>query len=347
MKTELEHILPKPGSSFSLSVNPNFSDLFYWHFHPEFEIVFIDGADGNRMVGQHTSAFENNDLVMIGSYIPHLNFDYGIRTPYEKVVIHIGKEFLKNAEENTPEFHPIANLFKKSRRGIAFGEKTKKEIDKKNIGLVGHSEGGIVAPIAAVNSDEVAFIVMLAGVGIPGDSLLVEQGRLIAEAMGMPEQQIAAQLFVTKGIINVLKTEKIPEQRTTNLRNMVTGGMYAQMDPERQEMIDAQMMQYDNNWFSFLVSHDPRPVLKKVNCPVLALNGEKDLQVPAASNLSAIEAALKKGGNQNIKTMELPGLNHLFQSCETGAPIEYGQIEETISPEVLEIMKSWILETSN
>ena len=225
--------------------------------------------------------------------------------------------------------------------------KTKKEIDKKNIGLVGHSEGGIVAPIAAVNSDEVAFIVMLAGVGIPGDSLLVEQGRLIAEAMGMPEQQIAAQLFVTKGIINVLKTEKIPEQRTTNLRNMVTGGMYAQMDPERQEMIDAQMMQYDNNWFSFLVSHDPRPVLKKVNCPVLALNGEKDLQVPAASNLSAIETALKKGGNQNIKTMELPGLNHLFQSCETGAPIEYGQIEETISPEVLEIMKSWILETSN
>lgn len=135
MKTELEHILPKPGSSFSLSVNPNFSDLFYWHFHPEFEIVFIEGADGNRMVGQHTSAFENNDLVMIGSYIPHLNFDYGIRTPYEKVVIHIGKEFLKNAEENTPEFHPIANLFKQSRRGIAFGEKTKKEIGPRIMNL--------------------------------------------------------------------------------------------------------------------------------------------------------------------------------------------------------------------
>lgn len=128
MKTELEHILPKPGSSFSLSVNPNFSDLFYWHFHPEYEIVFIDGADGNRMVGQHTSPFEKNDLVMIGSYIPHLNFDYGIRTPYEKVVIHIGKDFLKNAQENTPEFGPIADLFAQSRRGIAFGEITKKDV---------------------------------------------------------------------------------------------------------------------------------------------------------------------------------------------------------------------------
>ena len=128
MKTELEHILPKPGSSFSLSVNPNFSDLFYWHFHPEFEIVFIDGADGNRMVGQHTSRFIQSDLVMIGSYIPHLNFDYGIRTPYEKIVIHIGKDFLKDAQENTPEFGPIAKLFAQSRRGIAFGQHTKKMI---------------------------------------------------------------------------------------------------------------------------------------------------------------------------------------------------------------------------
>ncbi len=128
MKTELEHILPRPGTSFSLSVNPNFSDLFYWHFHPEFEIVFIDGADGNRMVGQHASAFEKNDLVMIGSYIPHLNFDYGIRTPYEKIVIHIGKDFLKNAQENTPEFGPIADLFAQSRRGIAFGKETKATI---------------------------------------------------------------------------------------------------------------------------------------------------------------------------------------------------------------------------
>jgi AraC-like DNA-binding protein len=109
-------------------VNPNFSDLFYWHFHPEYEIVFIDGADGNRLVGQHSSPFKKNDLVMIGSYIPHLNFDYGIRTPYEKIVIHIGKDFLKNANEHTPEFNPISRLFKESQRGIAFGAGTKERL---------------------------------------------------------------------------------------------------------------------------------------------------------------------------------------------------------------------------
>ena len=224
--------------------------------------------------------------------------------------------------------------------------KTQNKIDKNNIGLVGHSEGGIIAPLAAVESKEVAFIVMMAGVGIPGDSLLLEQTRLIARAMGMPEQTINAQLFVTKGIINVLKKEKDPDRRTESLRNMVTGGMYEQMDRERQQMIDAQMAQYDNNWFSFLVSFDPRPYLEKVKCPVLALNGEKDLQVPPKLNLPAIEAALSKGGNKNHKTIELEDLNHLFQKCETGAPAEYGQIEETISPEVLEIMKNWILEIS-
>lgn len=139
MKTELEHILPKPGSSFSLSVNPNFSDLFYWHFHPEYEIVFIDGADGKRYVGQHSSPFEQNDLVMIGSYIPHLNFDYGIKTPYEKIVIHIGRDFLKKADEHTPEFNPIARLFKDSQRGIAFGPATKKKLGPRIMGLAGLS----------------------------------------------------------------------------------------------------------------------------------------------------------------------------------------------------------------
>ena len=135
MKTELEHILPEPGRSFSLSVNPNFSDLFYWHFHPEFEIVFIDGADGNRYVGRHSSPFKKNDLVMIGSYIPHLNFDYGIKTPYEKIVIHIGKDFLREASEHTPEFEPISRLFKESKRGIAFGSDTKGRIGPRVMSL--------------------------------------------------------------------------------------------------------------------------------------------------------------------------------------------------------------------
>lgn len=222
--------------------------------------------------------------------------------------------------------------------------KTRSEINSLKIGLVGHSEGGLVAPLTANSSKDVAFIVMLAGPGIPGDSLLIEQTELILRTSGMPEQRINAQLFITKGIINILKKEKEPAKRSESLRNALTGGMYNKMDADRKKMIDGQIAQYDNNWFSFLVSYNPRPTLSQVKCPVLALNGEKDVQVPPKSNLSAIEKALSAGGNKNFKCMELPGLNHLFQNCETGLPAEYAQIEETISLEVLEIMKNWILE---
>lgn len=231
------------------------------------------------------------------------------------------------------------------KQGVSF-LKERKEIDPDKIGLIGHSEGGMIAPMVANQSEDVAFIIMMAGLGIPGDSLLIEQTQLLARTSGMPEQRINAQLFVTKGIINILKKEAEPEKRSESLRSAVTGGMYNQMDADRQKMIDGQLKQYDNNWFSFLVSYDPRPDLSKVKCPVLALNGEKDLQVPPNSNLPEIKKALKEGGNSNFKTMELPNLNHLFQTCESGLPQEYAQIEETISPEVLEIMKDWIIETT-
>lgn len=128
MKTELEHISPAKGSSISLMINPDLSDFFYWHFHPDYELVFIDGASGNRHVGRHLSKFEESDLVFIGSYIPHLNFDYGIKTSYEKMVVHIQPEFLKNAYTSTPELDSIQELLLRSQHGIAFGKKTQKEI---------------------------------------------------------------------------------------------------------------------------------------------------------------------------------------------------------------------------
>lgn len=105
------------------------------------------------------------------------------------------------------------------------------------------------------------------------------------------------------------------------------------------------MAAVNSPWFHYFLTYDPRPALSELNCPVLALIGEKDLQVPPKSNLTAIEKALLDGGNKNFKIMELPNLNHLFQNCETGAVSEYGQIEETISPEVLEIISEWIWET--
>ncbi len=128
MKTELEEIIAPSNSSLRLMVNPNLSDFFFWHFHPEFELVFIEGADGTRHVGEHISRFKGSDLVFIGSDIPHLNFDYGIKDSYEKIVVHIKPDFLKGAMLSTPELIGIHQLFEKSQHGIAFGTETKGKV---------------------------------------------------------------------------------------------------------------------------------------------------------------------------------------------------------------------------
>lgn len=222
---------------------------------------------------------------------------------------------------------------------------TRKEIDPAKIGLIGHSEGGIVAPIVANKASDVAFIVMLAGPGIPGEQILYEQGRLIGLASGMTEEQMEQNRKTQEAIFNIIKTEKDAAIRLDRLQRTFTGGMYAMMNEDQKKAIDQQIAAVNSPWFSYFLTYDPRPALSKLKCPVLALIGEKDLQVPPKSNLPAIEKALTEGDNKNFKTIELPNLNHLFQNCETGAVAEYAQIEETISPEVLEIISEWIWET--
>jgi len=135
MKTRLEEVKPEENSSYTVSVNPKMSGLFYWHFHPEFELVFIKGANSNRHVGKHLSRFIGSDLVFIGSYIPHLNFDYGVKTNYEKIVIHLREDFLSDASSITPELENVRALLELSKHGIAFGEQTKKEVENRIFSL--------------------------------------------------------------------------------------------------------------------------------------------------------------------------------------------------------------------
>ena len=111
--------------------------------------------------------------------------------------------------------------------------------------------------------------------------------------------------------------------------------------------MEATIEQLNNAWFRSFLAFDPRPTLQKVRCPVLAVNGEKDLQVPSKENLAEIEKALKAGGNSDVKAIEFPGLNHLFQPCKTGSPAEYAQIETTIAPEVLKAIGDWIVERTS
>jgi AraC-like DNA-binding protein len=131
-KLILEKIVPdQEKSSFHWLVNPKLNDFFLWHFHPEYELVFIEASEGKRHVGEHVEKFYGSDLVFIGSYIPHLNFDYGIKTEYLKTVLHIQPQFLKNELLNTPELEAIATLFEKSKYGISFGESVKNQIGEK------------------------------------------------------------------------------------------------------------------------------------------------------------------------------------------------------------------------
>lgn len=129
MRVELEQI-DQENNSFNLMYNPRLSDLFFWHFHPEYELVYIGGCDGHRRVGNHISRFEGSDLVLIGSNIPHLNFDHGVKTDYEKVVVHFNTTFIDEVIHKTPELARISQLFSRSNHGIAFKGEFKNEIGK-------------------------------------------------------------------------------------------------------------------------------------------------------------------------------------------------------------------------
>lgn len=226
--------------------------------------------------------------------------------------------------------------------------KTRKEINKNKIGLIGHSEGGLIAPMVASKSKEVAFIVLLAGPGIPGNELLLLQKELIERAMGVSEAEIKeglesnAKLFDV--VIQSVDIQKLKVDLTTKLNEMFANNPSTEIPNgmTKEQFIAMQVDQIATPWMNYFIKYNPKLALEKVKCPVLALNGEKDLQVPPKENLAAINNALHKGGNKNVTTKELLNLNHLFQESETGAPAEYGTIEQTFAPIALEEIKNWI-----
>ena len=228
--------------------------------------------------------------------------------------------------------------------------KGRKEIDSKKLGLIGHSEGGIIAPIAAARSKDVAFIVLMAGTGVAGAQILEAQAQLILKASGSSESELNTQRGAQKRLIDIIIQEKDEKTAKSKLATAAKEILAAMSDSERKALADspgglseAALDAFNNPWFRFFLTYDPRPILRRVRCPVLAINGEKDLQVPPKENLAEIEKALKAGGNRNVKIVELPGLNHLFQPCKTGSPSEYGSIETTIDPEALKTIGDWII----
>jgi pimeloyl-ACP methyl ester carboxylesterase len=231
--------------------------------------------------------------------------------------------------------------------GIAYLE-TLAEIDSKRIGLVGHSEGGITAPMVAARSNEVAFIVLMAGVGVPMDQLLRAQSRLLLKANGADDEYIARNERLSTRMFAIAKAEPDAATREAKLRDatktfadsLSVGG--APSDEDRASL-ERGVAMLATPWMHFLLNYDPAATLRRVKAPVLAINGELDLQVPPSQNLPAIQKALADGGNRDVTIVELPKLNHLFQTATTGAPSEYGTIEETMAPIALKTISDWIV----
>jgi pimeloyl-ACP methyl ester carboxylesterase len=219
--------------------------------------------------------------------------------------------------------------------GIAY-LKTRPEIDARRIGLIGHSEGGVIAPMVAERDPAVAFLVLMAGSGVPGDQIIMAQSRAIAAAAGAPQAALAANAVIERRFLDAVMSAKDQPSAELAAREVLKGsGM-------PQAAIDAQARAVASDWYRFFLNYDPARALRRLRRPILAIIGSKDLQVPADQNLAALREVLKS--DPAAEVVELPGLNHLFQTAKTGAPSEYGEIEETLSPVALDLITHWISE---
>lgn len=241
-----------------------------------------------------------------------------------------------------------ADLAEDAEAGLVF-LKGRKDIDPRRIGLLGHSEGGVIAPMVAARSKDVAFIVMLAGVGVPGEEVLLLQGQAVLKAAGGDEKALARQRALQLRFFAAVKEEKDPVELKKRLDAIVEDEIKKLDDEDKKKaetqkaLLEAQLKQLQSPWWRFFLAYDPAKDLAKVRCPVLALVGEMDVQVTPKENVAGIEKSLKAAGNKDYLVREVAGVNHLFQTSKTGAVSEYSTIEETIAPKVLEQVAEWIV----
>jgi pimeloyl-ACP methyl ester carboxylesterase len=227
--------------------------------------------------------------------------------------------------------------------------KTQLSISSDRIGLVGHSEGAIIAPMLAAHSKDVAFIVMLAGTGVPGDQVWLKQRELIERADGMPESVIEQENKNAPELLAAIETGAGFAAIDALARSQV--GSQAQLLPKENrpttQQTDANAdfvaRAMTTRWFRFFLTYDPRPALRQVTVPVLVMNGDLDRQVSSQQNLPEIEKALKEAGNADVTIKLMPGLNHLFQKARTGSPSEYAGLDETFNAGAMDVITSWIL----
>ncbi len=251
----------------------------------------------------------------------------------------VGKSTGKFSTATTMNFATDANAavqYLKTRTGI------------KNIGIAGHSEGGIIAPIVAAKNKDVNFIILMAGTGVRGDKLLLQQNYLIAKAQGATEEDLTKAKILNAKIYDCVINSKTIDLAKIKLTTLLKNEMKTNPPKDlpkgvkEDDVIKSQIEEVTNAWGVNLLKYDPSINLKKVTCPTLALHGDKDLQVPSIQNLPAIKKAIMSNGNKNVTIKEFKNLNHLFQESTTGNPNEYSTLEQTMAPIVLDTMVNWI-----
>jgi pimeloyl-ACP methyl ester carboxylesterase len=232
--------------------------------------------------------------------------------------------------------------------------KMREDVHPEQIGLLGHSEGGVVASIAASRSEDVAFIILLAPTTVTGDQILLAQGELIMRAEGASEEDIINQQNFQLHTIEAIRTgenwQNVKMEFLDLLEKQMNQTILSQNDSNEDfdqyadELFELLVRSKDNPWFHFFLDYDPSLALENVTVPVLALFGELDLQVPADMNIKPLEDALEKAGNEDVTIITIPGANHLFQTAESGSPSEYVFLKKEFAPGVLDTMTGWTLE---
>ena len=214
--------------------------------------------------------------------------------------------------------------------------RNRKEINATKVGILGHSEGGVINFMVSARRPEVAFLVSLAGPSVNGIEVLKEQQAAILRASGMSEEMVQFNGKANAQMFDIIETSNDRAEADTLLRQLLKGWGY------NEELTEQTVGQMASPWMYYFLRYDPTDAIVKTNCPALLLNGTKDLQVIASQNLPGYEKIIAEHGKTNLTLRELPDLNHLFQHCETGSPNEYFEIEETISPEVLEMVVGFV-----
>jgi hypothetical protein len=225
------------------------------------------------------------------------------------------------------------------------------EVDSQRVGMIGHSEGGMIAMMMAAAYEDVNFIISLAGPGVDGKTLLLDQSEYISRMSGVPDSVVEDNRVVMNRVYDLMISnetydgwaEEVIEFTSEHYRSLVSYDFSEEDIEQSRANLLGSVPESAYPWMRYFVKFDPSAVLGKIHCPVLAMNGQKDCQVLAEKNISAIREGLTSAGNMEVTTRIVPGVNHLFQPCTTGLPAEYGTIEITFDPESLEFIAGWIL----